>query len=107
VSVSYSIFVKKEISFLKISVALEKILNCSFRKEPSDERDLFRTDLLGLEISLLEAVDYVGDRDLKLSQYGYQISVDYLPNAFDIRYVEDWRIMTSLIIVRWDRVCHL
>ena len=41
---------------------------------------------------------YVDDRDLKLSQYNFEIMVDYIGNAFNTSYIDDWRRMASLII---------
>lgn len=98
-SESYSVFINKKASLNEIKACLENILNSTLNNEGS-EWDIYITNILGLEIMLLEAVGYEEEEedDIKLSDYSYYVSVDYLPHAFDEIYIDDWRMLTSIII---------
>ena len=95
---SYSVFIKKETTSYEIKSSLEKVLNCPLVIDRSLDWECYRAVLFGLEVSLLVGFDYVDDRDLKLSQYNFEIMVDYIGNAFNTSYIDDWRRMASLII---------
>ena len=97
-SESYTVFVKKEISFLEIKSALEKIINISLEKSDSKDWKIFTAVSLGLKISLFEANNYENDGELKLSQYNYEIDVDYIRNVFDLNYASEWRLMGALVV---------
>lgn len=88
---TYSIFVKTKISFPKMKSSLEKVINFPLKRADSRDWEIYSANLLGLEICLLEATDYDDDRELKFTQYAYEIQIDYLRQTLDTSYGENWR----------------
>lgn len=97
-SESYSVFVRKAICFPEIKATLEEITNVPLERTESTDWEIYSAQLLGFSIALLEASDYEDDGELEFSRYSYQIHVELIPKAFEIRYESDWRLMGTLII---------
>ena len=98
-STSYSIFVKKHVSFMEMKSALEGALKVAFTQDPEvSERLAYRTETLGLGITLREAIGYEDDRDMKFTHFQFKISVDYFAKRFEGDLTDDWRRIASLVI---------
>lgn len=97
-SESNSVFIKTNLNLSEIKLCLEKILNCQLKKVENVDWEIYSISLIGLQISLLEAVDFDDDRELNFSEFSCYVDIDYIRNAFEIGYESDWRRMTSIVL---------
>ncbi len=95
-AIEYSVFMKKT-SIEEVKEKLEVLLNSSLQEDTEVDWELYRTILLGLEVSLFEATDYEDDGELLLTQYDCQINVGYT-YALDWQIGEKWAREFSLVL---------
>ncbi len=93
-----SVFIKANLPISEIKLCLEKILNCQLIKVDDVDWEIYSTSLIGLQISLLKAIDFEDDRELNFSEFSYYIDIDYSRSAFKIDYASDWQLMTSIVL---------
>jgi len=96
-SVNYSIFVKKPELTRTVKLALEQILNCELKLGKTGRRNFYGVRLLGLYINLIDNVPF-SDDVIRFSQYGHQITVDFINGAFNKSYAQDLEQMASILI---------
>ena len=84
---------------MEMKSALEGALKVAFTQDPEvSERLAYRTETLGLGITLREAIGYEDDSDMKFTHFQFKISVDYFAKRFEGDLTDDWRRIASLVI---------
>jgi hypothetical protein len=97
----YSIFIKKKALIAEIKSLLEQTMNCSLEKDVTVDWDLYKTQLLGLEVSLFEAVDYEDDGELSLSRFSYEVTIEFTKKLFTMAYKDEWIKVFSLVLANF------
>ncbi len=94
---NYSVFIKTEKSLTEVKSCLENFLNSTLERSESDLWEIYGTILFGLNIGLVVGVDYEDDF-IPLSQYDYEITIDYIRPDFTGYYNGEWDKSAAVII---------
>lgn len=97
-AVEFQVFVKTESSFGEFVTSLNPIFSHALVKVPDVEWELYRGALLGVEISVYEAIDYVDDREMDFTAYDCVINFDCIPGFVDRTYSLDWQRSLSIAV---------